>query len=53
MTFLLDFSVVLVGMCVDVVDDHLVVGVLLVPLLLVGVQEVVAEWNEDNVVRKK
>ncbi len=31
--WLLDFRVVLVGVGVDVVDDHLVIGVLLVPLL--------------------
>lgn len=41
---------VLVGVRVDVVDDHLVVAILLVPLLFVCVQKVIAEWNENNVV---
>jgi hypothetical protein len=40
-------------MRVDVVDDHLVVGVLLIPLVLVSVQEVVAQRDQNDVVRKQ
>jgi uncharacterized protein YqgC (DUF456 family) len=44
---------ILVSVLVDIVHDHLVIGILLVPLIFVAVQEVIAQRNQDNVVRKQ
>ncbi len=48
-----NFGVIFFRVCVDKVHDHLVVGVLLVPLPLTGVKKVVTQWDQDHIMREE